>query len=511
MIKQLLIIPFGLCLAASRCQAAPAPTTKVLLAQNREASKIAQVASGALGIAHASWWGFDKADSTAALQDAINSKVPTLIVDNMGSGWIVGKTLRLVSNQKIIFNDGVVIAAKKGGFHGKNDALLGGSKLQNVTLEGQGHAVLRMNRADYANPKLYVHAEWRHGISLRDSSNITLRNLTITRTGGDGLYLGASHEGYNSDILVENVNFDENYRQEISIISAQNLTIRNCQFTNTKGTPPQDGIDFEPNHAGQRLVNCVVENSGIANNAGGGVGLYTVKMDKTTQPISITINNCQFTNNKYGAALTPSRNGENSVTGEMTFNNCPFDQDDILLQDVMDKSVHFTFNNCTLDFRGDKDAARPPVPILLSTDARAKNVVLGGATFNNITVLADQQIEPFKAALVGQTQIKNDISGDITLDIKGKKTTFDLASYLEDERAKMAELASLKPASINLKDLHAPVTGRARQDNNQFFARRRFVFLQYATKGQTITIDVATRKYDHRPTPLLLLDPSGKL
>lgn len=505
--KLIYLLPLGICLLSS-CSTPSARAAHI----DPNTTKIAQVTSGAVKTAYASWWGFDSADFTANLQNAINSRVPTLIIDKESSSWIVGKTLRLVSNQKIVLSDGAVIEAKKGEFHGKNDALMGGGELENITIEGSGNGTgtLQMQRTDYNNPDLYAHSEWRHGISLRDCKNITLRNFNITATGGDGLYLGASHEGYNDNVLVEKMNFDNNYRQGISIISAQNFTVRDCWFTNTKGTPPEDGIDFEPNHAGQRLINCLVDKSTFINNAGGGVGLYTVKMDKTTRPISITVNNCQFQGNQYGVGGTASRNPGNSVTGEMTFNNCHFDHDTILLQDTMASSVHFVVNNCTLDFRNLQSSSKSQVPILLRTDPRSENVILGGVTFNNVTILADKKIQPFKAVLVSPTVITDTITGDIYLDIDNKKTKFDLASYLNNQRAAMKTLASLKPASINLKDLHALAKGGAREGNSQFFARRRFIFLQYAKKGQKVTVNVAVTNYDHKKTPILLLDPSGK-
>lgn len=506
--KRIYLLPLGICLLSScAMQSARAAHT------NADTAKIAQVTSGQAKTAYASWWGFDSTDSTQNLQNAINSRVPVLIIDKIGSDWIVGKTLRLVSNQKIILNDGVVIQAKKGEFHGKNDALFGGSNLQNVTIEGSGKGTgkLRMQRADYDNSDLYTHSEWRHGISLRDCSNITLRNFSITETGGDGLYLGASHEGYNDKVLVENMDFDNNYRQGISIISAQNFTVRNCRFTNTKGTPPEDGIDFEPNHAGQRLINCVVDKSTFINNAGGGVGLYTVKMDKTTRPISIAVTDCQFQGNSYGAGGTASRDPKNSVTGEMTFTNCQFDHDAILLQDTMAKSVHFVFNNCTLDFRKSSKPTSPFGPIIVRTDPRSENVVLGGVTFDNVTVLADKKMEPFQVALVSPTEITDSITGDIYLDLNGTKTKFDLAGYLDYQRDQMKKLAGLKPAKIDISQLHAPAQGGERKDNSQFFARRRFVFLQYAEKGQNITIDAAVTNYDHKQTPLQLLDPKGNV
>jgi hypothetical protein len=127
--KPSLFLLFTVGSATASCSAATPPAPKVLLAQNATASKVAQVKAGTLKTANASWWGFDKSDSTAALQAAIDSHVPTLIIDNMGSPWILSKTVNLTSDQHIILEDGVVIEAMKGQFHGKSDALFLGKAL----------------------------------------------------------------------------------------------------------------------------------------------------------------------------------------------------------------------------------------------------------------------------------------------------------------------------------------------------------------------------------------------
>ena len=126
--------------------------------------QVARVAAGELNEARASWWGFDKEDSTRFLQAAIGSRVPRLIVDNPGSPWITDK-LTLRSDQEIVFEKGVEVLAKKGAFRGKGDSLFTLVCLTNVTLRGYG-ATLRMRRADYDAPP-YEKAEWRHVLDIK--------------------------------------------------------------------------------------------------------------------------------------------------------------------------------------------------------------------------------------------------------------------------------------------------------------------------------------------------------
>ena len=79
---------------------------------------VAKVAAGEIKEARASWWGFDKDDSTRYLQTAIDSGAAKLIVDKMPSPWVT-TPLKAASNQHIVFEDGVVLLAKRGEFVGQ--------------------------------------------------------------------------------------------------------------------------------------------------------------------------------------------------------------------------------------------------------------------------------------------------------------------------------------------------------------------------------------------------------
>ena len=108
---------------------------------------IADVAAGKRAEARASWWGFDPADATVALQGAIHSGARTLIVEDMGAPWITDK-LTLASDLKMVFEPGVVVQAKRGAFRGGGDCLFSAALKTNITLIGHG-ATLRMWKQDY--------------------------------------------------------------------------------------------------------------------------------------------------------------------------------------------------------------------------------------------------------------------------------------------------------------------------------------------------------------------------
>ena len=298
--------------------------------------KVARVMAGEIKEARAAWWGFDPAESTRALQAAINSRVPRLIVGNMGAPWITDR-LTLVSDQEIVFETGVVVLAKKGAFAGKSDALFSLVCVTNVTLSGPG-ASLRMRRTDYDAPP-YVKAEWRNVLTMKSCANVKVYGLTLAESGGDGIYLGCvKAEWPNRDIHIRDVVCDMNYRQGISVISAENLLIENTVMRNTSGTPPAAGIDFEPNHKGERLKNCVMRDCLTENNQGDGYAFYLPNMERTTEPVSIRLENCRSAGDKYGVRITTGNSQEQAVRGAMVFSGCRFEKaqrsgkDDIALK-----------------------------------------------------------------------------------------------------------------------------------------------------------------------------------
>jgi|GEM_PF-4966241 len=432
--KSLLFIPLGICLATASCYAAPQAPAKVLLAQT-QTDKIANVKSGALKTAHASWWGFDKADATNALQEAINSGVPKLIIDNTGSDWIVNQPIRLHSDQEIIFENGVVIQAKKGRFKAVTDSLFLANDKSNFKLIGQGNVTFRMHRADYDNPDLYTKAEWRSGINLRNCENVVIRNLTVTETGGDGLYLGADSNGYNKNVLVENCQFVNNYRQGISVISAEDLTIRNCKLNNTAGTAPQAGIDFEPNNEGQRLVDCVLENCELIGNKGAGLDIYAIHLRGTSKPISITLDNCRISGNAVGMAATTSSYPDNILTGKVLLKNCIFDNSQIKIGNPVVKGVEYAFENCLLDFSQTADTV---TPIALDLDLNMESHAIGGIGFERTTIKA-AKADPIKITLQGKGALSDQITGTLLMEKAGKTTPVDLPAFIQREQTRIAK------------------------------------------------------------------------
>ena len=257
-----------------------------------DASKIAQAA-------------FDPQDATAALQAAVRSGAAKVWVPDMGVPWLID-TIWLASNQEILFEDGVLIESKPGSGFYADGQLFKGASLRNVTLKGYG-ATLKMRRDLFASGKPYQPSEHRHAIVLYASQNVKVLGLTIKDAGGDGIMVGGmTHSSYNKGVLIKDVLVTNAYRNAISVISAENLTIDNAVLINTNGTSPQGGLDFEPDHEKQRIVNFTVRNCIIMNNKRLGIcfpvsGLLTASQRERGLPISGLIENCTIYNNGYHA------------------------------------------------------------------------------------------------------------------------------------------------------------------------------------------------------------------
>ena len=361
-------------------------------------------------------FGFDPADSTEMLQKALDSGARKIIVDKQASPWIT-RPLFARSNCEIVFERGVEVVAKKGEFRGKGDSLITLRRSENVKLSGYG-ATLRMHRADYAAPP-YVKAEWRMSINLLSCSNVVVEGLTLLESGGDGVYVGvAGKNGPCQDIVLRDLVCDRQYRQGISVISARNLLIERCVLSNTGGTPPAAGIDFEPNHANEELTGIVMRDCTIAGNQGVGLDFYLGQLDGTTKPVSINVANCRMSGNSHGFALSNGRK-ETFVKGLVSCENCTFEDARgyaVLIRRKPADSVSVAFDNC--QFLDCQTNATSPAAV---TDMFLGNTAPGagptdGVAFRNCTLrqpVARDWLPRKLDALAAE--VPSNISGNLTI------------------------------------------------------------------------------------------------
>ena len=203
----------------------------------------------------ASAFGWDAEDATTNLQAAIDSGAARVVIDRQAGDWIVRPVILRRSNQEVVIADGVTIRAKKGEFKGLGDWLVTIPRgVTNVVLRGEGKATLAMEKRDYQGAG-YAHSQWRHAVSIIGAKDVAVSNLTILASGGDGVYVA----GNAANVRLEDLDCRDHHRQGISVISAVGLTVRRCRFAETRGTPPQCGLDIEPNGPRDRLEDILFE------------------------------------------------------------------------------------------------------------------------------------------------------------------------------------------------------------------------------------------------------------
>jgi len=257
-------------------------------------------------------------DDTAVFQRALDSVAGqslTLLVPASASPCLV-KPLFVRSSTSLQFAPGVVIQAAPG--YGDYDCLLNINGATDVTISGYG-ATLQMPKQEYTE------GEHRHALNINGSTNVVIQGLNCNSSGGDGIYISGlsffdpSLKPYSENIVIQDVTCDNNRRNGLSIISAQNLLVSHCNFTNTNGTDPQDGIDIEPNWSTDWLVNIRIEDCVTANNVGNGIQVILSNMNGASQPVSVTISrHVDQRSGQNGYRITGA--GEaNPVTGAVTF------------------------------------------------------------------------------------------------------------------------------------------------------------------------------------------------
>ncbi|MBQ9368502.1 MAG: right-handed parallel beta-helix repeat-containing protein, partial [Victivallales bacterium] len=476
--------------------------------------KVAQVERGELKEAYASWWGFNAEDSTEALQAAVASKVPKLIIDKMPSPWILGKTLRLVSNQEIVFEEGVELLAKKGAFKKKTDVLVELALLENVTLRGEGKgATLRMRKADYHSDE-YQKAEWRHAISLKSSRNINILNLSLVESGGDGIYLGIAKQGViPTDIVIKDVVCDGNNRQGISIIAGINVLIENTKLINTKGTAPEAGIDFEPNRNNEPIRNIVMRKCFLANNAGHGIHFWIGKMDSSVSPLDVVIEDCVSQDAGQACFSLCATNGPGkTLQGRVLVKNCIFENGQFPVRFRGTSNIGFktTFENVVMKNMSQKN---PKVsPIVIQGDARDEEPS-GNIHFQNVRLYDNMEREPLAVTPNGQVGGLDNISGSIVCVTEQGEREFKLTNEWAKANYPVRSLFTPPPYDMSGVKLVPLGNDQKMTDFSKIPLRHTGKYLLYANQGDEIRFTLnygQLGRYEGTEAAVTCTLPSGK-
>ena len=305
-------------------------------------------------------FGYDPTDSTSFIRAAIESDADTVVFDRQSGPWFACSMKYVgLKGKKLLFEKGVEVRAKPGEFKpvkGPNICLFSFFNCTDCLMSGYG-ATIRMDRDAYDKPP-YEHSEHRHILHLRGVRNFRVEGLTLTESGGDGVFIGGSFvEGKfqtAENVTLKDVVCDRNYRQGLSVISAKGLLCEGCSFSNTGGTPPQSGVDLEPNQPYELLQDITFRNCRFENNKGRGLEFYLGALDSSTPPVTARLENCRMTGNVNGFAYQQARGGSVEKLpqgGLVELHGCTMEKSTHSGINILDKpqaSAKIVFKECKL-------------------------------------------------------------------------------------------------------------------------------------------------------------------
>ncbi len=484
-----------------------------LFAAESGTAAVPEVPPGKRSEVKAAAFGYDVADATKALQTAINSGARRVIVENVGTPWIVDK-IRLVSDQEVVFEKGVVVLAKRGAFRGRGDSLFTASLKTNVMLTGHG-ATLKMWKQDYDSPA-YEKSEWRHALSICSCAHVKVQGLTLADSGGDGIYLGVAKRGVsNTEVHLKDLVCVNNYRQGISVISAEDLLMENCVMKDTGGTAPQAGIDFEPNLPGEKLVNCVLRNCVSENNRGDAFEFYLNNLGDTSAPISIRLENCRSVGCRQAVRLSTGNGGNQpAVNGRIEFVDCRFEHSEeagISIRGKPAAGCQVRFVRCELV----NPAAGKPTQAPIALMSAARNTEpLGGLAFEDCRLQDSLARTPISYQDSAGLPVI-DVTGTLTVEQAGRRTSYRLDQARIDAWLPHQVFKIIKPFTV-AGVRYEPVYPEATPSPNPTHSVRQrghAEYLLWTTAGQESSFSVRIQpvgKTTPPPVPVQLISPSGK-
>eukprot|EP01048_Picozoa_sp_COSAG05_P004327 COSAG05_NODE_228_length_13388_cov_2.850403_2_plen_794_part_00 len=157
----------------------------------------------------------------------------------------------------VSFLAGARLEALRGGFRGVGGSLMTAANVSNLTIRGScapgaPASTWRMWREDYLNASQgYTNQGYRHGLRLENVHRATVSCLTLSDTGGDGVYIaGTSDRGVaptpgSSDVTLSRLTLLRNQRQGMSVIGALHLLVEDSLFADMNGSEPMAGVDLE--------------------------------------------------------------------------------------------------------------------------------------------------------------------------------------------------------------------------------------------------------------------------
>lgn len=283
---------------------------------------------------------------TQDISDTINiilSKEHTLYL-NEGTYTISVNTKILPrSNQKIIGNNTTIKIA--GNYQVEYYNMLNITNVENLLIENitfDGSKANSLNNEGTGGNCIVVGT---------NTSNIIINNCTFLNSWYDGITIDNYSTNYNDNVTIKNCTFNANGRNGISILSAINVEIHDCDFLNINGDKnPQLAIDIEPySNTDSKLNNINIYNLNIYNCFDGiAITLDVLANSNLTNiniyNVHINQNNVENSRGLYLGYYNSSLSYTNIDINNITIENCT---EGIYISDF-DKNYNVNISNITL-------------------------------------------------------------------------------------------------------------------------------------------------------------------
>jgi polygalacturonase len=203
----------------------------------------------------------DDTDAFARALDALPPQGGTLAVP---AGVYLINPLR-----SIVLRDGVTLALEDGTVLkaipvvASESQVILASGARNIRIAGGSIAGERVGH-------LGAGGEWGMGIRLYGCDGAVIEDVCIHDCWGDGICVGSidtTRPTESRNLVIRRCRSVNNRRQGLSITGCIGAVIEDCEFSGTNGTPPQSGIDLEPDDSAVvrdvRITRCrAVRNAG---------------------------------------------------------------------------------------------------------------------------------------------------------------------------------------------------------------------------------------------------------
>jgi hypothetical protein len=213
--------------------------------------------------------------------------------------------------------------------------------------------------------------EHGQGIRIVGSANITIENVRISKFWGDGITVARKGRINSRNVSILSVICTANRRQGMSIIGVDGMEVSDSEFSYTKGTAPEDGIDIEP-EGESGVSDVLIRRCILSQNAGNGLELNAAdELGFVTSDVEIR--NCDiasndgygaFVNHVSGAWLVQNRIRGNWLRGVRIASAC---------RDVAIGQNRFT-NNFIMNYRNPDPAAPCVVVTGLDPDCTRRHI-----------------------------------------------------------------------------------------------------------------------------------------